>query len=88
MTVSRACLAAAMIAPFLVNPAAARVYNEGPYQGGAAAAQYNYQRYGQTGYARDGDIRNTCVKLCRRDTNPCDPPAFKQADGRCEGPFD
>lgn len=68
-------------------PAAARVYNLGPYQGGAAAAQYNYERYGTTGYARDGDVRNTCVKLCRRDMNPCDPPEFKAADGRCN-PFD
>lgn len=24
-----------------------------------------------------------CVKLCARDMNPCDPPVFKQADGRC-----
>ena len=80
------CVAVAL-GPALINPAAARVYNQGPYQGGAAAAQYNYERYGETGYARDGDVRNTCVKLCRRDTNPCDPPEFKAADGRCN-PFD
>ena len=79
--------AAAVLAPLLVSPASARVYNEGPYQGGAAAAQYNYERYGTTGYAQDGDVRNTCVKLCRRDTSPCDPPEFKAADGRCN-PFD
>lgn len=24
-----------------------------------------------------------CVKQCPADTLPCDPPAFKQADGRC-----
>ena len=70
-----------------LQPAAARVYDMGPYQGGAAAAQYNYERYGTTGYARDGDIRNTCYKLCRRDNNPCDPPEYKAADGRCN-PFD
>ena len=79
--------AGALLGLLLVTPASARVYNLGPYQGGAAAAQYNYQRYGETGYARDGDIRNTCVKLCRRDSNPCDPPEFKAADGRCN-PFD
>ena len=24
-----------------------------------------------------------CVKWCRTDQNPCDPPLFKRADGRC-----
>lgn len=24
-----------------------------------------------------------CVKLCERDTNPCDPMLYKQTDGRC-----
>lgn len=24
-----------------------------------------------------------CVKECRRDSSPCDPPSYKQADGRC-----
>ena len=80
-------LASALIAVAGVGPAAARVYDLGPYQAGAAAAQYNDQRYGTTGYARDGDVRNTCVKLCRRDNDPCDPPEFKAADGRCN-PFD
>ncbi len=28
-----------------------------------------------------------CEKLCERDTSPCDPPNFKQADGRCS-PFE
>ena len=87
MTTIKAILAAAVVAATSCAPAYARVYNQGPYQGGAAAAQYNYERYGETGYARDGDVRNTCVKLCRRDTSPCDPPYFKQADGRCN-PFD
>ncbi|MCW6507978.1 hypothetical protein [Lichenifustis flavocetrariae] len=88
MTLTKTLLTAVMLTPLVGVPAKARVYNLDPYQGGAAAARYNYQRYGDTGYARDGDVRNTCVKLCRHDSNPCDPPAFKQADGRCEGPFD
>ena len=25
-----------------------------------------------------------CVKWCERDLNPCDPPLFKRADGRCK----
>lgn len=24
-----------------------------------------------------------CVRLCERDQSPCDPPVYKQADGRC-----
>ena len=24
-----------------------------------------------------------CVKQCPNDTTPCDPPAYKHADGRC-----
>lgn len=88
MTFTKILCAAAILTPLAAFPAAARVYDLGPYQGGAAAAQYNYQRYGETGYARDGDIRNTCVKLCRRDSSPCDPPEFKRADGRCDVPFD
>ncbi len=24
-----------------------------------------------------------CVKWCNQDMNPCDPPYFKTADGRC-----
>jgi hypothetical protein len=26
-----------------------------------------------------------CVKACEFDLNPCDPPVFKHADGRCSG---
>ena len=88
MTITKVLIAATLLSPLVAAPASARVYNEGVYQGGAAAAQYNYERYGETGYAQDGDIRNTCVKMCRRDSNPCDPPQFKQADGRCEFPDD
>lgn len=88
MILKRMIIAAAVLGPVGAAPATARVYNLGPYQAGAAAAQYNYQRFGETGYAFDGDVRNTCVKLCRRDSNPCDPPEFKHADGRCDTPFD
>lgn len=27
--------------------------------------------------------RNVCVPWCSADYNPCDPPSFKAADGRC-----
>ena len=26
---------------------------------------------------------NGCVKLCFRDSSPCDPPLYKKADNRC-----
>jgi hypothetical protein len=87
MNLGQTLAAATLLATAAASPVLAREYNLGPYQAGAAAAQYNYQRYGETGYAQGGDVRNTCVKWCRRDSNPCDPPYFKQADGRCN-PFD
>lgn len=82
-----ALVAAATMTVVSAPPASARVYNQGVYQGGAAAAQYNLEHFGTPGYARDGDIRNVCYMSCRRDTNPCDPPEFKRSDGRCD-PFD
>jgi hypothetical protein len=41
------------------------------------------------GYSADAPIyggipdRSGCIPQCRYDTNPCDPPYFKMADGRC-----
>lgn len=29
-------------------------------------------------------VPQQCRPWCARDTNPCDPPAFKIADGRCD----
>jgi hypothetical protein len=28
--------------------------------------------------------RNVCIPWCSGDLNPCDPPEYKIADGRCE----
>ena len=81
-------LAALAMMASVPTAVSARVQNLGIYQGGAAAAAYNYNHYGETGYALDGDVRNTCYKSCRRDFSPCDPPEFKRADGRCEHPWD
>ncbi len=64
---------------------------------GFAAAQYaggtSYNRqYASQGYdgrptpgfnPHEGLQPNGCVKLCEFDDNPCDPPSFKHADGRC-----
>jgi hypothetical protein len=30
-----------------------------------------------------GPAGQVCVAWCPADLNPCDPPLFKQADGRC-----
>ena len=58
-----------------------------------AFAQYYGAPYGygyQRGYAYDGRYNpreglqpNGCVRQCDHDMNPCDPPIYKQADGRC-----
>lgn len=29
--------------------------------------------------------RQGCARLCENDLSPCDPPVYKQADGRCTG---
>ncbi len=41
------------------------------------------RRAGQSYNPNEGLQPNGCVKLCPLDTNPCDPPEFKKADGRC-----
>ncbi|MBV8568084.1 MAG: hypothetical protein JO273_21775 [Methylobacteriaceae bacterium] len=38
---------------------------------------YGYMPYGAAPYSA------ACVRWCANDSNPCDPPYFKQADGRC-----
>ncbi len=30
-----------------------------------------------------GEAVQFCIPWCAADSNPCDPPVFKQADGRC-----
>ncbi|WP_131116902.1 hypothetical protein [Lichenihabitans psoromatis] len=44
---------------------------------------YIYNRQGQAFNPHEGLQPNGCVKLCEFDSNPCDPPSFKHADGRC-----
>ena len=39
------------------------------------------QGYGFNPY--EGLQPNGCVKQCEFDMNPCDPPSYKHADGRC-----
>jgi hypothetical protein len=31
-----------------------------------------------------GHTPQQCIPLCPQDTNPCDPPSYKAADGRCD----
>ena len=46
---------------------------------GAPAGRHAEPRYNPN----EGLQPNGCVKLCPLDTNPCDPPQYKKADGRC-----
>ena len=39
--------------------------------------------YAQSPYAEAPAGAASCVRWCANDSNPCDPPYFKQADGRC-----
>ena len=43
---------------------------------------YGYAPEGVQPGLRTADGR-ACVKQCPNDSLPCDPPSFKQADGRC-----
>ncbi|MDE2364317.1 MAG: hypothetical protein KGM42_16700 [Hyphomicrobiales bacterium] len=65
-------LATLAAAGFAAPPAFAQYYHYGPP---AYEAPYWY-RPGPVSY---------CRKLCPQDVTPCDPPAFKKADGRCNG---
>ena len=54
-----------------------------------AGSPYTYPLTGQrvanpaaSGVPNVPDLQG-CVKWCQRDLNPCDPPLFKRADGRC-----
>jgi hypothetical protein len=40
-------------------------------------------RYARGYNFNEGPQPNGCVKWCPFDQNPCDPPQFKVADGRC-----
>lgn len=40
--------------------------------------------FGSRAYGMPGPDR-VCIKQCEFDDNPCDPPEFKHADGRCSG---
>ncbi len=52
-----------------------------------AIAQYAgdppYHRHRQAYNPHEGLQPNGCVKWCEFDMNPCDPPQYKTADGRC-----
>ena len=59
--------------PALADPPLKQVYRKpGPIQPGSYADPY---------YGRQGN--RICPRWCLQDRNPCDPPEFKIADGRC-----
>ena len=79
MTTSAATLIAACLitslntTPSLAEAPTKQVYSKpGPIKRGS----YNDPYFGRQG----GRI---CARWCLQDRNPCDPPEFKVADGRC-----
>lgn len=51
-------------------------YVEGPGRGGRPLRRDR---------ALEASPARVCVPWCAHDQNPCDPPEFKRADGRCFG---
>ena len=67
-----ALIGAAVISTCAPQIAAAQAFDGYPF--GGRSRGYN---------PHEGLQRNGCVKWCEFDNNPCDPPQFKTADGRC-----
>jgi len=60
-------------APAQADPPLKQVYRKpGPIQPGSYADPF---------YGRQGN--RICPRWCLQDRNPCDPPEYKIADGRC-----
>jgi hypothetical protein len=59
---------------------AAQAKKRAPQPNGFERGGYNDPYYGR----QDGRI---CARWCLQDRNPCDPPQFKVADGRCYEDF-
>jgi hypothetical protein len=65
--------AGAATGPALADPPLKQVYRRpAPVQPGSYADPY---------YGRQGN--RICPRWCLQDRNPCDPPEYKIADGRC-----
>ena len=71
---------AALAAAGLVAARAPGVVGARPAPG-AYGLDRTVQGYGYNPH--EGLQPNGCVKQCEFDLNPCDPPSFKHADGRC-----
>ncbi len=41
------------------------------------------ERRAAPGVVARPQVERVCIPWCSSDTNPCDPPEFKAADGRC-----
>ncbi len=75
----RAALAGAALAAALPGAASAQFYGGDGYD---EPARHRYAR--NDGFnPNEGLQPNGCVKQCPLDLNPCDPPEYKRADGRC-----
>jgi hypothetical protein len=77
MVALRMILAAAFVGvlamPAQAEPMVKQVYKKpGPIKRGSYADPY---------FGRQGN--RICARWCLEDRNPCDPPEYKVADGRC-----
>jgi hypothetical protein len=52
-------------------------------QGRVVSERLIVERRGGPPVAYQSRPQNACVPWCSGDNNPCDPPEFKAADGRC-----
>jgi hypothetical protein len=76
LAASLATLLVAPAAPSLAKPLKQVYRKPGPIEPGSYRDPY---------FGRQGG--RICARWCLQDRNPCDPPEFKVADGRCRIDF-
>lgn len=79
LTLASALLSAAAFSPALAQD---RSVDTAPSSLRPLLAQYYYEDPRTT--RRQLPQQRVCVPWCPADQNPCDPPEFKRADGRCD----
>ena len=79
----KAALATAGLVAALAPGFASAHSTRGSYGYDLAPPGYDRTAQGYGYNPHEGLQPNGCVKQCEFDLNPCDPPSFKHADGRC-----
>lgn len=67
-----------------LSAVAAQAQDYYPYRGRVVSERVIVERRAGPAYAVQPRFANQCVPWCPGDSNPCDPPAYKAADGRCQ----